>query len=103
MKSHRLISRIGLFLFCASFSSVAQTNLPPLSRADWGAPQVAVRFDAGKWVIEGKKQAVSIDATNLAIAINAESVEWSTFPSVLNDVIVKDHGKEFPLRLADAR
>lgn len=73
-----------------------------LSRADWGAPLVFVSSTNGQWIIAGQKQTVTLDAKTLALAVNAQSVDWKLFPSGTNDLLVKYHNDEFPLRLVDA-
>lgn len=92
-------SILGLFLLTVSFSTFAQT----LTRADWGAPLVNVSHTNGKWVIAGKKQTVTLDEKTLSLAVSAQSVDWKMVPSSTNDMIVKFHGKEFPLALTDAK
>jgi Family of unknown function (DUF5696) len=91
-----------LFLLTICISAFAQTN-PPLMRADWGAPLVDISHADGKWTIAGKKQTVTLDEKTLALDVNAQSVDWKMFPSGTNDMTVKFHGKEFPLRLTDAQ
>lgn len=99
MNSSRIIPWLGCFLFTVSISTFAQT----LTRADWGAPLVDVSHANGMWTIAGKKQTVTLDDKTLALAVKAGSVDWKMVPSSTNDMIVKYHGKEFPLALTDAR
>jgi hypothetical protein len=74
-----------------------------LTRADWGAPAVAVSHTGGNWIIAGKKQAVILDEKTLGLEVNAQSVVWKMPASSTNDMIAKKAGTEFPLRLADAK
>jgi len=106
MKLLQPISLSALVFLIAHLSVSAQTN-PPLTRADWGAPQVNVSSANGLWTIAGKKQTVTIDAKTLALDVNAQAAGaaatiWKLFPSGTNDMVVKFHGREFPLRLIDA-
>ena len=96
-------SFIALVLVVHALALGATTTTKPLAREQWGAPLVEVRRDAGKWIIAGKRQTVSLDATNLATQIRAGESTWKLVPSGPNDLLVKSAGKEFPLRLADAR
>src|SRR5271170_2918040 len=90
-----------LFLLTFCVSAFSQ-GIPPLTRADWGAPLVDVSHADGKWTIAGKKQTVTIDEKTFALEVNAQSVDWKMMPSGMNDLIVKYHGEEFPLQLTDA-
>src|ERR1700744_3499825 len=89
-------------LFSLALSLRAAPDVAALTRADWGAPLVTVSHAAGQWTIAGQKQTVTLNETNLALAINAQGVNWKMFPSGTNDLVVKYHNDEFPLRLMDA-
>ena len=90
---------LGGVIFLTGVSPAAE----PLTRADWGAPLVNVSHADGKWIIAGKKQTVTFDEKTLAFEVNAQSVIWKMPASGTNDMILKKGGKEFPLRLADAK
>src|SRR5215469_9453521 len=93
----------ALVLIALTVSARAQTiSNTPISRAEWGAPLVNVSSANGTWTIAGKKQTVTLDS-NLALAVNSQSVNWKMFPSGTNDMVVMFRGREFPLRLTDAR
>src|SRR2546423_1789692 len=94
---------LGVLLILPSLTLAATTTTKPLARQQWGAPLVEVHSDGGKWIIAGKRQTVSLDATNLATEIRAGESTWKLVPSSPTDLLVKSAGKEFPLRLADAR
>ncbi len=74
-----------------------------LQRAEWGAPSIAVTHANGKWVIAGRKNAVTLSESDLSISVQAGPASWSMMPSVRGDMIVRAGGEESPLRLADAR
>jgi len=75
----------------------------PLPRAEWGAPLVDVTQTDGNWVIAGRKQTVTLDASSLAISVEAAGpVTWKLAPSERGDLVVKSKREEFNLRLADA-
>ncbi|HUB68121.1 MAG TPA: DUF5696 domain-containing protein [Candidatus Methylacidiphilales bacterium] len=91
-----------LFLtFC--FSIFAGRADQPLPRDQWGAPLVNVMHIHGRWIIAGKKQTITLDDKNLAIGVQAQSAVWKMVPSGADDLLVRVNGKEFPLRLADAK
>lgn len=92
----------GLLFILLCFSVSAQPANQPLPRAEWGAPLVNVSHVGDQWIIAGKKQIVTLDESNLALTVNAQSVIWKMVPSATNDMIVKFHGKEFSLPLTAA-
>ena len=71
-------------------------------REQWGAPLVAVSHDNGVWTIRGQKHIVTLNAADLALRIEAGPVAWQMAPSKTDDMLVKAHGEQFPLRLVDA-
>jgi len=81
-------------------NSVATQQLP---RDQWGAPAVNVSHEDRKWTIVGKKNKVTLNEGNLALTVKAGAAQWTMLPSAAQDMLVKSHGKEFYLRLADAR
>lgn len=64
---------------------------------------INVSHQNGAWTITGKKQIVTIKESDLSVQIKAGTVNWNMAPSGAHDMIVKSNGKEFSLRLADAR
>jgi hypothetical protein len=89
---------VGLY-FLAGTAQAAE----PLARADWGAPLVKVSHANGKWIIAGKKQAVTLDEKTLALEVNAQAVVWKMPASSTNELLVKAWGDEHSFRLADAK
>jgi len=87
-------------VFSSLLSSASES---PLSRSDWGAPDVTVSRAGGTWKIVGKKRTVSLNETNLFLQIQTGSISWSMVPSGTNDLLVRSGTEIFPLRLADAR
>lgn len=74
-----------------------------LPRSAWGAPNVTVSQANGEWQITGQKHLVFLKASNLAIRVEAGPAEWNMVPSSPHDMIVKSGGRQFHLRLADAK
>lgn len=97
------VQGISAVLILFAFNLFAQNTNAPLMRADWGAQLVDISHDAGKWTIIGKKQTVSLDERTLELEISGQTATWKMFPSSTNDMLVKFNGKEFPLRLTDAK
>ena len=89
-----------VFPVCVVFIAAAQQPLP---RSEWGAPDVIVSHAEGKWLIAGKRNRVTFDATNFAMTVQTGSTLWAMMPSGPNDMLVKSDGSEFPVRLADAK
>ncbi|MBN1506543.1 MAG: ThuA domain-containing protein [Sedimentisphaerales bacterium] len=84
-----------LFLGSASWAGATQD--------DWGAPQVKVSQDAGKWVVQGAKNRLELDPTNLEMSVHTQNRTWSMAPSFAGDLVVEVSGKMYSLRLADAQ
>jgi hypothetical protein len=73
------------------------------SRVQWGAPAINVSHSAGKWIIAGRKNTITLSESNLGLSVEAGSARWRMMPSTVKDSLVKSRGQEFQLRLADAR
>jgi hypothetical protein len=73
------------------------------SLGQWGAPAVNVSRSAGKWVIAGRKNTITLNESNLGLSVAAGSARWTMKPSTATDALVKSRGQEIQLRLADAQ
>ena len=98
MRQHRQIIRKAIQLSLL----LCSTAWAEASQDDWGAPQVKVSQDAGQWVIQGLKNRVELDATNLQMSVHTQSRQWRMSPSFAGDLVVEVAGKTCSLRLADA-
>jgi catechol 2,3-dioxygenase-like lactoylglutathione lyase family enzyme len=78
------------------------SNAPPPA-ADWGEPPVTVTSSAGTWTIAGRKNTVVLEQGDLSVRIQARDATWKMIPSSAQDLLVREGGHEFRLRLADAR
>jgi len=87
---------------CLLSSALVAEELPRLPREQWGAPLVTVSHASGKWVIQGRKNQVTLDESNLALAVKTETVTWTLGPSSADDLLVRSQGEEFNLRLSAA-
>src|SRR5713226_3457623 len=83
------------------FSSLLCAQQPP--REQWGAPAIRVSSADGRWVIAGQKNQVTLNASDLALRVQAGPARWEMAPSSAKDMLVKSRGEEFYLRLADAQ
>jgi hypothetical protein len=95
--SHKLCLVLGSILLMT-----AHLPADPLPRAEWGAPEVKVSHEGGKWIIAGRKQTVTLDSASLALSIKAGPVTWAMAASEPDDLLVKSRGEEFNLALKDA-
>jgi hypothetical protein len=93
----------GITAVLLAGSLAAESAETPLSREAWGAPSVTVSHANGLWLISGKNNSVTLNETNLAIAIQNGSTRWAMVPSGEKDMLVKSGGKEFFVRLTDAK
>src|SRR5213075_2697908 len=103
---HRTVA-IAITLWLSLVSNVrSQTKIAasqPLPRGEWGAPEVSVSRDGDRWTIAGKKQTVTLNAPDLSMQVKSGPTTWAMVPSGANDMLVKSHGQQFPMRLADAK
>lgn len=90
--------RVAVCVVLCTTPILAQT----LPRAEWGAPPVAISHSNGKWLIAGRTNKVALDEKDLSLSVQNGDAKWTMVPSGTNDMIVKAHGAEFPLQLADA-
>src|SRR5688572_3534362 len=98
---HSLASVIASVLLVLGLTppSVAQK----LPREQWGAPAITVTHSDGTWTSTGKKNKVTLNDADLGLTVQADSAHWTMVPSAANDMLVKSRGKEFFLRLAEAK
>lgn len=90
-----------LFLFVSL--SLALSAAEPLPRADWGAPLVTVTQTDTTWTITGRNHTATLDATTLALTINAAGgARWAMVPSTASDLRLKSGVEEFSVSLAHA-
>ena len=87
-------------LLCVSCFGWAAAN--ELAQDEWGAPKVQVQQKEGKWSIDGLKNRVELNPSDLQMTVHAGGQDWSMMPSFSGDLIVEKAGKTFALRLADA-
>jgi len=85
-----------------SFLLLCSTSWAAAVQNDWGAPDVKVSQEAGKWVVQGLKNRVELDPANLDMSVHTQSRNWSMSPSFAGDLVVEVSGKTYSLRLADA-
>ena len=95
----------ALWLFLALSSAANSTSVSPAAHAvqdDYGAPDVQVRREGDGWIIEGRKNRISLDPNNLQMTAHTATGEWSTVASFPGDLTIEASGTSYSLRLADA-
>jgi len=95
----------ALWLFLAVSSAGNTTSVSPAADAvqdDYGAPDVQVRREGDRWIIEGRKNRISLDPNNLQMTVHTAAGEWSTIASFPGDLTIEVSGRTHELRLADA-
>lgn len=105
---HLPFKRIVILLCVSCFGWAAAAN--ESAQDEWGAPKVHVQQLAalaagqkeGKWSIDGLKNRVELNPSDLQITVHAGGQDWSMMPSFSGDLIVEKEGLTFALRLADA-
>jgi Family of unknown function (DUF5696) len=93
--------RFILLALLLTLSSVA--NSQSLSREQWGAPNIQVTSNAGKWTIKGKKNTVTLDQKSLAVTIQTPAAIWQMVPSSTKDMLVRSRGDDADVQLSAAR
>lgn len=96
-------ARSSLALALALLSGVVSAQSPERPRAEWGATAVTVTRGDGRWIVAGEKNRVTLDATSLALEVQAGQARWSLMPSSPTDMLVRAGGQDFAVRLAEAR
>src|SRR6266850_831648 len=94
----KLVSALALTLLL--FSALNSQQLP---REQWGAPNIKVSHQGGKWIIAGQKNRLTMNEADFALNIQAGPAQWVMMPSKAGDMLVKSRGEEVSLRLADAK
>ncbi|UCG49739.1 MAG: hypothetical protein JSU94_08145 [Phycisphaerales bacterium] len=73
-----------------------------VTQDDWGRPKVKVLRKDGKWEIEGLKNSVSLNPSDLQMSVTGLGNTWSMAASFPGDLVVENAGAALSLRLADA-
>jgi hypothetical protein len=92
-----------LFLTSVSILQAASSPLEgTLSQEDWGAPKVQVLQEQGRWTVEGLRNRIELEPSDLQMTVHAQGRKWSMVSSSSGDLVVEDSGARLSLRLADA-
>ena len=92
-----------LLLILITFCCQSLTQAQQLSRDQWGAMPITVSHRGDAWLIEGKTNSVTLNGKSLGLSVKAGESLWTTLPSTIGDTLVKSAGRDFSLRLADAK
>ena len=94
---------IGLLFFIPIYIFLINSaTLQAANQDDWGAPKVQVFQREGKWIIEGQRNRIELNPSDLQMTVFTQSRTWSMIPSFPGDLIVENSGARLSLRLADA-
>jgi hypothetical protein len=72
------------------------------SQDDWAAPCVKVQQEETRWIVEGLKNRIEVQISDLQTTVRTTSRTWSMIPSFSGDLIIENSGQRLSLRLADA-
>jgi hypothetical protein len=99
----RPVGRIGLLLaLTCLLPSGRRLGAADVKQDQWGAPEVEVSRQGEKWVIEGKKDRLELNPSDLQITVDGGGQAWSMLPSFAGDLVVERAGARLSLRLAEA-
>jgi len=96
-----MANKILLLILITCCQSLTQAQ--QLSRDQWGAMPITVSHRGDAWLIEGKTNSVTLNGKSLGLSVKAGESLWTTLPSTIGDTLVKSAGRDFSLRLADAK
>jgi len=99
-----LLFLVPMYVFVADSTTLAAESVP-VQEADqnnWGAPKVQVFQREGKWIIEGQRNRIELNPSDLQMTVYTQSRTWSMIPSFRGDLIVENSGTRLSLRFADA-
>ena len=99
-----LLFLVAMYVLLGDSATVAAESVP-VQEADqnnWGAPKVQVFQREGKWIIEGQRNRIELNPSDLQMTVYTQSRTWSMIPSFRGDLIVENSGARLSLRLADA-
>ncbi len=99
-----LLFLVPMYVFLADSATLAAVRVPvqAANQNNWGAPKVQVIQREGKWIIEGQRNRIELNPSDLQMTVYAQSRTWSMIPSFRGDLIVENSGTRLSLRLADA-
>lgn len=103
MQNYRNNIFFGILLLFISINLLAQPgDLPPVPRAEWGAPVVEVTQHGNDWIITGQKHQVVLNHKDLSLSVKTGAVTWAMIASADDDMILKSKGEEFSVGLTEA-
>ncbi|MFB0555556.1 MAG: DUF5696 domain-containing protein [Phycisphaerae bacterium] len=112
-----LLFLVAIYVFLADSATLAAESVPAqpqfllsqestgvqeANQNNWGAPKVQVFQREGKWIIEGQRNRIELNPSDLQMTVYAQSRTWSMIPSFSGDLIVENSGTRLSLRFADA-
>ena len=99
-----LLFLVPMYVFLADSATLAAARVPvqAANQNNWGAPKVQAFQREGKWIIEGQRNRIELNPSDLQITVYTQRQTWSMIPSFRGDLIVENSGARLSLRLADA-
>jgi len=99
-----LLFLVPMYVFLADSATLAAESVPvqAADQNNWGAPKVQVFQREGKWIIEGQRNRIELNPSDLQMTVYTQRQTWSMIPSFRGDLIVENSGARLSLRLADA-
>lgn len=101
LKTTKSINALRLILFVYICLFLTGSGVYAASD-EHGIPEIRVAHSQDKWTINGQKNRVELNPSNLQMTVRTEHRTWSMIPSFSGDLIVENSGKRQSLRLADA-
>jgi len=99
-----LLFLVPMYVFLADSATLAAESVPvqAANQNNWVAPNVQVFQREGKWIIEGQRNRIELNPSDLQMTVYTRRQTWSMIPSFRGDLIVENSGTRLSLRLADA-
>ncbi len=99
-----LLFLVPIYVFLVDSATLAAESVPvqAANQNNWGAPKVQVFQREGKWIIEGQRNRIELNPSDLQMTVYTQRQTWSMIPSFRGDLIVENSGARLSLRLADA-
>ncbi len=99
-----LLFLVPMYVFLADSATLAAAPVPVqvADQNNWGAPKVQAFQREGKWIIEGQRNRIELNPSDLQMTVYTQRQTWSMIPSFRGDLIVENSGARLSLRLADA-
>ena len=72
---------VSFVLICTA-SLCLSARAAEVKQDNWGHPNVKVMQDQGKWIIQGARQRVQLNPSDLQITVKTQACTWSMIPRI---------------------